>query len=117
MCFLATGDYRIPKEALTTFDGTRLSISVVAPHKGIVRGTRNHSICSWYADWNAYKCNSDDYRMLVIESLDADTETRRLSPVALIANGEDNLTFFFSILFPFLPFVAGDYHSREQLLQ
>ena len=33
--------------------------------------------------WNAYRCQSLDHRMLVIESLDADTETRRLSPIAL----------------------------------
>ena len=86
--FFTTGDYRIPKAALTRVDGSRLNISVVAPHKGIIRGTRDHSICSWYADWNAYKCNSDDYRMLVIESLDPDTETRRLSPVAITGNGK-----------------------------
>lgn len=81
------GDYRIPKPALTAVDGARLNVSLVAPHKGIVRGTRDHSTCSWHAPWNAYKCNDLHFRMLVIESLDADTETRRLSPVALIANG------------------------------
>lgn len=32
-----------------------------------------------------------DYHMLVIESLDADTELRRLSPVALSANGYTDL--------------------------
>lgn len=72
-------------------DGARLNISEVGPNKGIVRGTRDQSRCSWDADWNAYKCSSIDYRMLVIESLDEDTETRRLSPVALIANGYVNL--------------------------
>ena len=81
------GDYRIPKPALTAVDGARLNVSLVAPHKGIVRGTQDHTTCSWHAPWNAYKCNDLDFRMLVIESLDADTETRRLSPVALISNG------------------------------
>ncbi|CAF5125232.1 unnamed protein product, partial [Rotaria magnacalcarata] len=32
-----------------------------------------------------YLCrNTTDYRMLVIESVDPDTETRRLSPVAIM---------------------------------
>lgn len=66
-------------------------MSAVAANKGIVRGTLDHNMCSWYGDWNAYKCSDIDYRMLVIESLDPDTETRRLSPVALIANGYVNL--------------------------
>ena len=39
--------------------------------------------CEWREDWNAYRCQSLDHRMLVIESLDGDTETRRLSPLAL----------------------------------
>lgn len=37
--------------------------------------------------WQSYKCTGLDYRMLVIESLDADTETRRLSPVAVLGDG------------------------------
>lgn len=36
-------------------------------------------------------CFPTDYEMLVIESLDADTEVRRLSPVALSADGFTNL--------------------------
>lgn len=35
-----------------------------------------------------YFCpNVTDYRMLIIESLDSDTETRRLSPVAVMSQG------------------------------
>lgn len=35
-----------------------------------------------------YYCpNNTDYRMLIIESMDSDTETRRLSPVAIMPNG------------------------------
>lgn len=34
---------------------------------------------------------SSEYKMMVIESLDADTEVRRLSPVALSADGYINL--------------------------
>lgn len=37
--------------------------------------------------WQSYNCTGLDYRMLVIESLDADSETRRLSPVALLGDG------------------------------
>lgn len=37
--------------------------------------------------WQSYKCTGLNYRMLVIESLDADTETRRLSPVAVLGDG------------------------------
>lgn len=37
--------------------------------------------------WQGYKCFGLNYTMLVIESLDADTETRRLSPVAVLGDG------------------------------
>lgn len=39
------------------------------------------------SSWQSYKCFALNYRMLVIESLDADTETRRLSPVAVLGDG------------------------------
>ena len=39
------------------------------------------------APWQSYKCSGLNYEMLVIESLDADTETRRLSPVAVLGDG------------------------------
>ncbi|TMS18077.1 Fibrocystin-L [Larimichthys crocea] len=38
------------------------------------------------SSWQSYKCFQLNYTMLVIESLDADTETRRLSPVAILGN-------------------------------
>lgn len=44
--------------------------------------------CMYMRTWQGYKCTGLlDYRMLVIESLDADTETRRLSPVAVLGDG------------------------------
>ena len=52
---------------------------------GIIRNPN----CVINQDWQAYKCSGDgtlDYRMLVIESMDDDTETRRLSPVAVIGD-------------------------------
>lgn len=45
------------------------------------------SDCTYMRSWQAYKCFGQNYRMLVIESLDADTETRRLSPVAVLGDG------------------------------
>ena len=33
--------------------------------------------------WNAYRCQRLQHFMLVFESMDSDTETRRLSPIAL----------------------------------
>lgn len=42
--------------------------------------------CTFMTSWQSYKCFGLNYRMLVIESLDADTETRRLSPVALLGD-------------------------------
>ena len=40
--------------------------------------------CTWESEWRGYNClDYYDYKMLVIESMDADTETRRLSPVAV----------------------------------
>ena len=81
------GDYRIPKSLLTANDGSKIGASTIAPHKGINRGTFNQSQCMWKSMWNAYHCTDLKHRMLVIESMDADTEVRRLSPVALLSDG------------------------------
>lgn len=43
--------------------------------------------CVYMSTWQSYKCFGLNYRMLVIESLDADTETRRVSPVAVLGDG------------------------------
>lgn len=43
--------------------------------------------CTYMPPWQSYKCFGLNYRMLVIESLDSDTETRRLSPVAVLGDG------------------------------
>lgn len=43
--------------------------------------------CVYMYTWQSYKCFGMNYRMLAIESLDADTELRRLSPVAVLGNG------------------------------
>ncbi|XP_041477742.1 fibrocystin-L-like isoform X1 [Lytechinus variegatus] len=80
------GDYRIPRMALTDpATGNRININDKAPNKGIV-GT-NGSDCSWVESWQAFECHNLDHMMFIIESMDADTETRRVSPVALLADG------------------------------
>uniref|UniRef100_A0A8C1B8X1 PKHD1 like 1, tandem duplicate 2 n=1 Tax=Cyprinus carpio carpio TaxID=630221 RepID=A0A8C1B8X1_CYPCA len=75
------GDYRIPKVMLTYLNGSRIPVNQIAPYKGVIRDT-----CSYMSTWQSYKCFGLNYRMLVIESLDADTETRRLSPVAILGD-------------------------------
>lgn len=37
--------------------------------------------------WQSYECFGLNYRLLSIESMDSDTETRRLSPVAVLGDG------------------------------
>ncbi|CAL1525942.1 unnamed protein product [Lymnaea stagnalis] len=74
------GDYRIPSAMLATRTASKIDVSSFAPHKGIYK-TDN---CTWIEQWRAFEC-ADFYqwRLLTIESMDADTETRRLSPVAI----------------------------------
>lgn len=50
---------------------------------GIIRD----STCKYIPEWQSYRCFGMEYAMMVIESLDSDTETRRLSPVAIMSNG------------------------------
>ncbi|KAL5019598.1 hypothetical protein ScPMuIL_002490 [Solemya velum] len=81
------GDYRIPKQLITSLSGERLDVDTVAPYKGII-GNRD---CALFEEWQAYLCTELMYRMLLIESLDSDTETRRLSPVAVLGDQYLNL--------------------------
>ncbi|XP_030644362.1 PKHD1 like 1, tandem duplicate 1 [Chanos chanos] len=76
------GDYRIPKVMLTYVNGSRIPVNQIAPYKGVIR----NSDCTYMSSWQGYKCLGLNYRMLVIESLDSDTETRRLSPVAILGD-------------------------------
>ncbi|KAM6899772.1 PKHD1 like 1, tandem duplicate 1 [Xenentodon cancila] len=75
------GDYRIPKIMLTSLNGSRIPVNQVAPHKGIIREN-----CTYMHSWQGYKCFGLNYQMVAIESLDSDTETRRLSPVAVLGD-------------------------------
>uniref|UniRef100_A0A8D0AIF4 PKHD1 like 1 n=1 Tax=Sander lucioperca TaxID=283035 RepID=A0A8D0AIF4_SANLU len=76
------GDYRIPKVMLTFLNGSRIPVNQIAPQKGVIRKD-----CTYMSSWQSYKCFGLNYRMLAIESLDSDTETRRLSPVAVLGDG------------------------------
>ncbi|XP_004640150.1 fibrocystin-L [Octodon degus] len=80
---LGIGDYRIPKVMLTFLNGSRIPVTEKAPYKGIIRD----ATCKYIPDWQSYQCFGMEYAMMVIESLDSDTETRRLSPVAIVSNG------------------------------
>ncbi|XP_061682368.1 PKHD1 like 1, tandem duplicate 1 [Syngnathoides biaculeatus] len=80
------GDHRIPKVMLTYPNGSRIPVERIAPNKGVIREN-----CTYVSAWQAYECSALSYRMLVIESLDADTETRRLSPVAVLSGGHVDL--------------------------
>ena len=79
------GDYRIPLEALSFPNGSAMPISNLYTYRGIVR---NESLCTYVAAWEAYQCFGMNHRMLIIESMDNDTETRRLSPVAIISDNK-----------------------------
>ncbi|CAF3397266.1 unnamed protein product, partial [Rotaria socialis] len=77
------GDYRIPTVALASANGTLININISYPYRGISRGPT----CTYQPSYQMYLCrNTTDYRMLVIESVDPDTETRRLSPVAIMSD-------------------------------
>ncbi len=79
------GDFRLPKEVLVDSNGNMQSPSSVYSYPGIVR---DPSLCTYKDSWHAYECHGLDYRMLVIESMDNDTEDRRLSPVAILSDNK-----------------------------
>ena len=88
------GDYRIPRTMLTyPNNGSRIPIDDIYPLKGIIRGQGfgQENDCSFESTWNMYLCSNLDHLMLVMESLDEDTEVRRLSPIGIGANGFINL--------------------------
>ena len=79
------GDFRIPKEALAAPNGSMLPISEVYSHLGIVR---DEDKCSFITEWQAYQCFNLEHKVLTIESMDHDTEIRRISPVAIISDNK-----------------------------
>ena len=76
------GDFRIPRVAYTNLTGHRMNINLTHPYRGI---SRTNS-CSLSTTWGMHMCNTTtNYRMLIIESMDSDTEKRRISPVAVMS--------------------------------
>ena len=76
------GNFRIPTTMLATPGGGMLDADVIFPNQGIVRGTGplgDESQCSWTPDWNTYVCTGINHLMIIIESLDDDTEVRARS--------------------------------------
>ena len=74
-------------------NGSRIAVGDIYPNQGIVRGRQfgDGSDCEFMSTWNMYLCSNLDHLMLVMESLDEDTEVRRLSPIGIGANGFINL--------------------------
>ncbi|CAF0710276.1 unnamed protein product [Brachionus calyciflorus] len=79
------GDFRIPKEALSSPNGTMLPTSDLYTYLGIVR---EENKCTYQSTWQAYECHGLNHKVLTIESMDADTETRRLSPIAIVSDNK-----------------------------
>ena len=77
------GDYRIPKEAMADNNGHMMNISDVYKYRGI---GRDENLCTYVADWEGWNCNNMTMKVLVIESMDSDTESRRISPVAIFSD-------------------------------
>ena len=68
------GDYRIPKEALANAQGNLRNMSEVYTYRGLVR---DESLCTYRDSWQAYECHGLNHKMMMIESMDRDTEDRR----------------------------------------
>lgn len=49
----------------------------------LLTGITRDPTCQLIKSYQAYVCHDWDYQMLQIESMDADTESRRISPVAI----------------------------------
>ena len=77
------GDFRIPALALADSQGHQISLSALYKYPGIVR---DENLCSYRSSWQAYECHGLNYAMLIIESMDNDTQTRRIAPVAVVSD-------------------------------
>eukprot|EP00742_Colponemidia_sp_Colp-10_P000666 GILJ01000725.1.p1 GENE.GILJ01000725.1~~GILJ01000725.1.p1 ORF type:complete len:5003 (-),score=847.36 GILJ01000725.1:252-15260(-) len=78
---------QIPSSMYISVNGTTVDPQSVIQNTGIARSAG----CSLNSSFNGYTCSGTDYLMLVLESMDSDTYTRRLGPVALTANGYTDL--------------------------
>ncbi|XP_060067589.1 fibrocystin-L-like [Ylistrum balloti] len=77
----SSGDHKIPKSMLIDqSNGIVVDPWELASERGIIR---DPTCVKQYA-WQAHMCTHYDYKMVILESMDSDTETRRLSPIALL---------------------------------
>ncbi|XP_076045156.1 fibrocystin-L-like [Oratosquilla oratoria] len=76
------GDFRIPTALKTYPNGSLIPPEAKYPNKGILRDAS----CTNYTEWQAWLCTDITYVMMIIESMDSDTEDRRASPIALIGD-------------------------------
>lgn len=79
------GDFRLPKEMLAAPNGSFIPPNQIYKYRGIVR---DESLCKYQSDWQAYECHGLEYRILILESMDNDTESRRLSPIAILSDNK-----------------------------
>ena len=76
------GDYRIPIEALVDSNDRYKNLSDVYKYTGIVRNDN----CTLEKDWEAWHCTNMTMKLLVLESMDSDSQSRRLSPIGLFSD-------------------------------
>ena len=64
-----------------------LHYTICSPHSNL---DNPNGGCVFMPQWQAYSCKNLQHHMFVIESMDPDTETRRLSPIALDGGNTGN---------------------------
>ncbi|XP_078678340.1 fibrocystin-L-like [Branchiostoma floridae x Branchiostoma belcheri] len=84
-------DHLLPGSMKDYLSTQNIGLREAAPFRGIVRKLGSQPSCFKIGAWQAYNCTEIDHSMFVIESLDPDTETRRVGPVAILENGYLNL--------------------------
>ena len=83
------GDYRIPKPMQTRLDGSMIPINEVRQDFGIVRNSDcvwKHNVPGWWCPKGSGE-NELRYFDIVFESMDADFQRRRLTPLAIRSEG------------------------------
>jgi len=78
-------------------------------------GVIGNKECDWMPTWTAYLCRPDrNYEALIIESLDSDTETRRVTPIAILGTFWHKVLYAFSIAFLSYSITALFYFTLPQ---
>jgi len=76
------GYFRVPAPMLTNLDGSNIAPTTFAANHGVFR-----SDCTLKQANNYWQCGAGDkYMQVVFESMDVDTETRRLGPITYVNN-------------------------------